>query len=33
MATAYIPQVTFGFEPSEKPAVAAFDMPHASSGA
>jgi Transposase DDE domain group 1 len=31
MATACIPQVTFGFEPKEKPVVAAFDMPHASS--
>ena len=31
MATACIPQITFGFEPKEKPVVAAFDMPHASS--
>ena len=31
MATACIPQVTFGFEPKAKPVVAAFDMPHASS--
>ena len=31
MATACIPQVTFGFEPKAKPIVAAFDMPHASS--
>jgi hypothetical protein len=31
MATACIPQVTFGFEPKEKPVVALFDMPHASS--
>ena len=31
MATACIPQVTFGFEPKRKPVVAAFDMPHASS--
>ncbi len=31
MATACITQVTFGFEPKEKPVVALFDMPHASS--
>src|SRR6266852_9495029 len=31
MATACIPQVTFGFEPKAKPIVAAFDMAHASS--
>jgi len=31
MATACIPQITFGFEPKAKPIVAAFDMPHASS--
>ena len=31
MATACIPQITFGFEPKGKPIVAAFDMPHASS--
>ena len=31
MATACIPQVTFGFEPKDKPVVALFDMPHASS--
>jgi hypothetical protein len=31
MATACIPQVTFGFEPKGKPVVAAFDQPHASS--
>src|SRR5438093_384813 len=31
MATACIPQVTFGFEPKAKPVVATFDMPHASS--
>ncbi len=31
MATACIAQVTFGFEPKEKPIVAAFDMPHVSS--
>jgi hypothetical protein len=31
MATACIPQVTFGFEPKGKPVVVAFDMPHASS--
>ena len=31
MATACIPQITFGFEPKEKPIVATFDMPHASS--
>jgi hypothetical protein len=31
MATACITQVTFGFEPKEKPVVAVFDMPHASS--
>jgi len=31
MATACIPQVTFGFEPKSKPIVATFDMPHASS--
>ena len=31
MATACIPQVTFGFEPKAKPIVATFDMPHASS--
>jgi hypothetical protein len=30
MATACIAQVTFGFEPKEKPVVARFDMPHAS---
>jgi len=30
MATACIPQITFGFEPKEKPVVATFDMPHAS---
>jgi DDE family transposase len=30
MATACIPQITFGFEPKGKPVVAAFDMPHAS---
>ena len=31
MATACIPQITFGFEPQGKPIVAAFDQPHASS--
>jgi hypothetical protein len=31
MATACIPQVTFGFEPKGKPVVATFDLPHASS--
>ncbi len=31
MATDCIPQVTFGFEPKDKPVVALFDMPHASS--
>ena len=31
MATACIAQVTFGFEPKDKPVVALFDMPHASS--
>ena len=31
MATACIPQITFGFEPKAKPIVATFDMPHASS--
>ena len=31
MATACIPQITFGFEANGKPIVAAFDMPHASS--
>ena len=31
MATACIPQVTFGFEPKGKPVVARFDQPHASS--
>jgi len=31
MATACIPQITFGFEPKAKPVVATFDMPHASS--
>ena len=31
MATACIAQVTFGFEPKEKPLVARFDQPHASS--
>lgn len=31
MATACITQVTFGFEPKEKPVIARFDMPHASS--
>jgi hypothetical protein len=31
MATACITQVTFGFEPKEKPVVAVFDTPHASS--
>jgi len=31
MATACIPQITFGFEPKGKPIVATFDMPHASS--
>jgi hypothetical protein len=31
MATACIPQITFGFEPKGKPIVAAFDQPHASS--
>ena len=31
MATACIPQVTFGFEPQGKPIVAALDQPHASS--
>src|SRR2546428_1588785 len=31
MATACIPQITFGLEPKGKPVVAAFDMPHASS--
>ena len=31
MATACIPQITFGFEPKGKPVVAAFDQPHASS--
>jgi len=31
MATACILQVTFGFESKEKPIVATFDMPHASS--
>src|SRR6266542_3391116 len=30
MATACIPQITFGFEPKGKPVVATFDMPHAS---
>jgi Transposase DDE domain group 1 len=30
MATACIPQITFGFEPKGKPIVAAFDQPHAS---
>src|SRR5437867_3623326 len=30
MATACIPQITFGFEPKAKPVVATFDMPHAS---
>ncbi len=30
MATACIPQITFGFDPKEKPVVAAFDMAHAS---
>src|SRR6059036_1549940 len=30
MATACIPQITFGFEPKAKPVVAAFDVPHAS---
>ena len=30
MATACIPQVTFGFESKAKPVIAAFDMPHAS---
>ena len=33
MATACIPQVTFGFEPKEKPVGAAFDISRASSGA
>ena len=31
MATACIPQVTFGFEPKGKPVVVVFDQPHASS--
>jgi DDE family transposase len=31
MATACIPQITFGFEPKGKPIVAAFDQAHASS--
>ena len=31
MATACIPQVTFGFEPQGRPIVAAFDMPDSSS--
>jgi hypothetical protein len=31
MATACIPQITFGFEPKGKPVVVAFDQPHASS--
>jgi hypothetical protein len=31
MATACIPQITFGFEPKGKPIVATFDQPHASS--
>jgi hypothetical protein len=31
MATACIPQITFGFEPKGKPIVATFDLPHASS--
>src|SRR5256712_1213518 len=31
MATDCITQVTFGFEPKDKPVVALFDMPHASS--
>jgi hypothetical protein len=31
MATACIPQITFGFEPKGKPIVAAFDQPHSSS--
>jgi hypothetical protein len=31
MATDCIAQVTFGFEPEDKPVVALFDMPHASS--
>ena len=31
MATACIPQVTFGFEPEGRPIVAAFDMPDSSS--
>ena len=31
MATACIPQITFGFEPKGKPVVARFDQPHASS--
>jgi Transposase DDE domain group 1 len=31
MATACITQVTFGFEPKDKPVIALFDMPHASS--
>src|SRR3989454_8573809 len=31
MATACIPQITFGLEPKAKPVVALFDMPHASS--
>ena len=31
MATACIPQVTFGFESKGKPVVARFDQPHASS--
>ncbi len=30
MATACIPQITFGFEPKGKPVVATFDLPHAS---
>jgi len=30
MATACIPQITFGFEPKAKPVVATFDLPHAS---
>jgi hypothetical protein len=30
MATACIPQITFGFEPKGKPVVAIFDRPHAS---
>jgi Transposase DDE domain group 1 len=31
MATACIPQITFGFEPKGKPIIAAFDQAHASS--